>query len=143
MSTKIMGEDLILYIWDGTSAYEPIACLTSNSLAQTRSVIESQTKCNPGVITKTAGSVTYNISFEGEYIVTESGLQSHAELFAYINTITGTLQDWKLDNGQGAGAYYGSAVLADLSLDAPAGDELSTFSGSLEGSGLILTVDPN
>ena len=143
MSVKIKGEELILYIYDGSSAYEPIACLTSNSLAQTRNVIESQTKCDPGVVTKLAGSVNYNISFEGEYIETESGLQSHAELFAYINTITGTLQEWKLDSGQGTDAYYGDAILADLTLDAPAGDELSTFSGTLEGSGLIVTTNPN
>ena len=144
MSTPIKGETLILYIWDGASAYEPIACLTSNSLAQTRNIIESQTKCDPGTITKTAGASSYNISFEGEAIVTESGLQSHAELFAYINTVTGTTQTWKMDNGQSSpDAYYGTAILSDLTLDAPAGDELSTFSGTLEGSGIVLTVDPN
>ncbi len=144
MSTQIKGESLILYIWDGVSAYEPIACLTSNSLAQTRNIIESQTKCDPGTIVRTAGSSSYEISFEGEYIITEAGKQSHAELFAYINTISGTTQDWKMDNGQSSpDAYYGSAILSDLTLDAPAGDELSTFSGTLSGSGLILTVDPN
>ena len=144
MSTQIKGESLILYIWDGVSAYEPIACLTSNSLAQTRNIIESQTKCDPGTIVRTAGSSSYEISFEGEYIITESGKQSHAELFAYINTISGTTQDWKMDNGQSSpDAYYGSAILSDLTLDAPAGDELSTFSGTLSGSGLILTADPN
>lgn len=121
-----------------------MACLTSNELSQTRNVIESQTKCDPGVITKTPGSVSYSISFEGEAIVTESGKQSHAELFAYMNTISGVLQEWKMDNGQSSpNAYYGSAVLSDLSLSAPAGDELTTFSGTLDGSGLILTTDPN
>ena len=47
---SIKGEVVILSIWDGTSAYEPLACLTSNSLSETVDIIESQTKCNPGVI---------------------------------------------------------------------------------------------
>jgi|TARA_R110000851_G_scaffold294289_2_gene448914 predicted secreted protein len=144
MSTPIKGESLILYLWDEVSAYEPIACLTSNSLSQTRSIIESQTKCDPGTVIKTPGVSSYDISFEGEAIVTEAGKQSHAELFTYINSAVGTTQTWKMDNGQsGSPAYYGQAILADLSLDAPAGDEVTTFSGSLSGSGLIVILDPN
>ena len=63
MSTFIKGDVIILSLWNGTDAYEPIACLTSNSLSLTRNVIESQTKCDPGLITKTPGSYSYNISF--------------------------------------------------------------------------------
>ena len=144
MATKIKGETLILYIHDGATTYEPIACLTSNSLNQTRNIIESQTKCDPGTITKTAGVSSYEISFEGEAIVTEAGKQSHAELFDYINSVSGTTVTWKMDNGQSSpDAYYGTAILSDLTLDAPAGDELATFSGTLSGSGLVLTVDPS
>ena len=44
MSTFIKGDAVILSIWDGV-AYEPIGCLTSNSLSITRNVIETQTKC--------------------------------------------------------------------------------------------------
>jgi hypothetical protein len=59
----------ILYIYDG-AAYRPIACLASNSLATTVSVIESQTKCNPGTIQKQGG--TFTINWTGEYIDTTS-----------------------------------------------------------------------
>ena len=71
MSDFIKGDGLILYLHDG-SIYRPVACLTSNSLSQTRAVIESQTKCTPGLIEKTGGSLSYEISFEGQYIDTTS-----------------------------------------------------------------------
>ena len=61
MADFIKGDSLILYVWD-SSAYRPIACLTSNSIAQTRNIIESQTKCDPGVIKKTSGSLSNEIS---------------------------------------------------------------------------------
>ena len=61
MSNFIKGENLILYIHDDT-IYRPIACLTSNSLSQTLNIIESQTKCDPGVVIKDAGSMSYEIS---------------------------------------------------------------------------------
>jgi len=142
MSTFIKGEALVLYIHDG-STYEPVACLTSNSLSNTRNVIESQTKCDPGVIKKAAGSTSYEIAFEGQYIENETGKISHDGLLAFINTISGTTQTWRMDTGQTATPfYYGTAILSDLELGADAGDELSTFSGTLSGDGLVLLVDP-
>jgi len=56
MSNFIKGEILLLYVYDsGGSIYRPVACLTSNSLSQTRNVIEAQTKCDPGVTIKQSG----------------------------------------------------------------------------------------
>ena len=49
-----------------------LSLLTSNSLSQTVNIIESQTKCDPGVIIKDAGSMSYEISAEGQYIDTTS-----------------------------------------------------------------------
>lgn len=146
MSTFIKGEGLILYIHDGT-IYRPIACLTSNSLAQTRNVIEAQTKCSPGVVEKSSGSMSYSLSCEGNYIDTTSvGAEvtkaSHDYLKGLIDS--GVEFDWKMDTGLADNdAYYGQSVLTDLSLTAPAGDEFSTFSGTLDGSGAIVTADPN
>ena len=144
MSAFIKGETLILSLWNGTDAYEPIACLTSNALSMTRNIIESQTKCDPGVIVKNPGSLSYEVSFEGQDIVNESGKFSHDGLFTLMNVAQGTSNTWKLDTGQsGTVAYYGTGVLQDLERTDPAGDELVTFSGTLSGSGLILTTDPN
>ncbi|MCP4355277.1 MAG: hypothetical protein GY793_06520 [Proteobacteria bacterium] len=145
MSEKIKGEAEILYVWDG-SAYEPIACLTSNDLSESRNVIESQTKCDPGLVTKMAGSYSYEISFEGEFIKPEASLASWVEVAAYIRTVASSSLTWKITTTYADDSTldeYGTAILTDLSKTSPAGDELITFSGSLSGSGAITNTDPN
>ena len=145
MSTFIKGDAIILYVHDG-SIYRPIACLTSNSLSQTRNIIESQTKCDPGLVIKDAGTLSYEISFEGQYIDTTSAgsevtKASHDYLFGIMNS--GAVQTWKMDTGlTDTTNYYGTGILGDLEMSADAGDELAAFSGTLSGSGAIVTVDP-
>ena len=144
MSTPIKGELGILYIHDGT-LYRPIACLTSNSLNTAVSIIESQTKCDPGVVIKQAGTLSYTLDAEGEYIDTTSiggddTKASHDYLLSVQMDLTPVT--WKLDTGVVGAIYYGNAILSDLTLDQGAGDEISTFSVTLEGSGAIVTVDP-
>ena len=144
MSTPIKGELGILYIHDGT-LYRPIACLTSNSLNTAVSIIESQTKCDPGVVIKQAGTLSYTLDAEGEYIDTTSiggddTKASHDYLLSVQMDLTPVT--WKLDTGVVGAIYYGNAILSDLTLDQGAGDEISTFSVTLEGSGAIVLVDP-
>ena len=144
MATKIKGELLILSVWD-SSIYRPIACLTSNSLNETMSIIESQTKCDPGVVTREPGTYSYELSAEGEYIDTTSAtgaitLASHD----YLHEVFGTKVDWRLATGLTDKAfYYGTAIINDLSGDFASGEELATFSASLTGDGAIVEVDPN
>ena len=140
---KIKGELLILSVWD-SSIYRPIACLTSNSLSETQSIIESQTKCDPGVIIKTPGTYSYELSAEGEYIDTTSvGAEVTQASHDYLHSVFGTEVTWRLATGLADTAfYYGTAIIADLSGDFAAGDELATFSASLSGSGSIVEVDP-
>jgi len=140
----IKGELGLLYIHDG-SIYRPIACLTSNSFNPAVSVIESMTKCNPGVVIKQAGMFSYTIDAEGEYIDTtsvggEDTKASHDYLFGIM--VAKTAITWKLDSGVTDAVYYGSAIITDLPLTQGAGDELSTFSITLEGSGSVVTTDP-
>tara|TARA_R110000803_G_scaffold63443_1_gene124110 strand:- start:7262 stop:7708 length:447 start_codon:yes stop_codon:yes gene_type:complete len=145
MSTFIKGDTLILYVYDTTLvAYEPIACLTSNSLAQTLNVIESQTKCDPGLIEKTAGSTSYEWSFEGQYIDTSSvgavvTSASHDTLMTKYQAKS--VITWKVDTGLAdTASYYGTGLISDLSLDASAGDEIATFSGTISGIGTVGTT---
>lgn len=141
----IKGDVIILYVHDAT-IYRPIACLTNNTLTQTRAIIESQTKCTPGQTEKDAGSLNNEISFEGRYIDTTSvGAEvtkaSHDYLFGLMNA--GTEVTWKMDTGlTDTTAYYGTGILSDLELDAQAGDEMANFSGTLSVNGAIVTVDP-
>lgn len=144
MSTFIKGDDVILSIWNGTDAYEPIGCLTSNEINITRNIIEAQTKCDPGVIVKQAGTTSSEVPFEAIYIKTESGKTDFDALLNFINIASGSTQDWKMTSDQTSPvAYYGTAILADLTLSASAGDEFATYSGTLSNSGLITTTDPN
>jgi len=145
MPNYIKGDDLIMSVWDGTSAYKPIACLTSNSLSQTRNIIESQTKCSPGVINKTPGTISNEMTFEGEYIDTTSGggdtaKASHDYLIDIMNA--GTKRAYKFSSGISGTDYYAEGYLSDLTLDAAAGDSITTFSGTLAIDGTVSTTDP-
>jgi predicted secreted protein len=144
MSTPIKGELGILYVHDGT-IYRPIACLTSNSFSPSVSVIESNTKCDPGVTIKQAGIFTYTLDAEGEYIDTTSvggEITKASHDFLFTKMVAKLPIVWKLDTGVTGVIYYGNAIITDLPLDQGAGDELSTFSITLEGSGAVATVDP-
>ena len=144
----LKGENGILYIYDAT-IYKPVACLTSNSLNTAVSVIESQTKCFPGVVKKQAGLFSYTIDAEGEYIDTttvggDTAKKSHDALFLLQQTRQ--LVEWKIDTDitdATSVKYYGSALITDLALTQGAGDELSTFSLTLDGDGEIVLTDPN
>lgn len=148
MSTDfIKGEKNILYIWVAT-AYKPIACLTSNSLATTLGVIESQTKCDPGVIVKNPGIFSYSIDLAGQYIDTttaggDTAKSSHDALL--LLQIAKKEVDWKIDTNiddTASTKYFGTAVITSLTLDAAAGDEFSQFSGTFDGNGAIELTDP-
>lgn len=142
--TIIHGKYGILSIWD-TDAYKPVACLTSNSLATSLSVIESNTKCDPGNTVRNADQFSYDINADGEYIDTTSAggedtKASHDWLLEKQMAKTNVI--WKLDSGLTDTIYYGTAIISDLNLDQPA-DANSTFSATLSGSGAIVTTDPN
>lgn len=145
MAELINGDIAVLYAHDGTS-YRPIACLTSNSLSEARAINETQTKCDPGVTTRSAGTYSYEISCEGKYIDTTSvGSEvtkaSHDFLRSIITSSTGIV-NWKMDTGLAdTVAYYGNAIMTGLDGAFPAGDD-ATFSSSLSGNGSIVTVDP-
>lgn len=146
--TLIHGKEGILSVWDvdaAPAAYKPVACLTSNSLATALSVIESNTKCDPGNTVRIADQFSYDISADGEYIDTtsaggDSAKASHDWLLA--KQMAKTNIQWKLESGLADTDYYGTAILTDLNLDQSA-TEISTFSATLSGSGAIVTTDPN
>jgi len=145
---SIKGEKGIIYVYTG-AAYKPVACLTSNSLNTTVSMITSNTKCYPGVTKKTPGSFDYSIDAEGEYIDTttvggDTAKQSHDALFLIQQAKT--LVEWKLDTNIDDATsvkYYGSGYITDLNATFGSGDEVSTFSATIDGDGAIVLVDPN
>lgn len=144
----IKGEKGMLYVYVG-AAYKPVACLTSIDLSSTVSIIESQTKCYPGVVKKSAGSFSASISAEGEYIDTttaggDTAKVSHDKMF--LDQQLKTLMEWKIDtdvDNATSVKYFGSGYYTDLTLTAGSGDEVSTFSVTLDVDGAVLYTDPN
>jgi len=144
MAGAIKGEVGILSIHDGT-IYRPIACLTSNGLDTNVSVISSNTKCNPGLTIKQGGIFDYTLNADGEYIDTTSiGGQTTKASHDYLLTkqqLKAAIT-WKYDTGVTGAVYFGTAIITSLSLSQGAGDEISSFTLSLDGSGAIATIDP-
>lgn len=140
--TFISGDDVLLSIYD-TSAYEPIACVTSSSIDETVAVNEVQTKCDPGNIVRTAGAYSYELSADGIYIdgAVDTGKQSHGELAALMRAKT--VITWKLDTGvTSPAAQYGTGIITSLNLTGDAGVD-ATFSITISGIGAITSTDPN
>jgi len=144
MATKIKGEELILYVHDGT-LYRPVVCLTSNSMNMERAVIETQTKCAPGVVEKQNGALSYTIEAEAIAIDTtevtgDDTKASHDYFFDVMQS--GDNVNWKMDSGSGSLTYYGNGVITSLGFEAPAGDEFASFSLTIDGNGAISKTDP-
>lgn len=144
MALPIKGESGIFYVHDGTM-YRPVACLTSNSFNPTYAVIESNTKCNPGVTIKRKGAFNYTVQGDGEYIDTTSvggdtAKASHDFLFGLMTTEESV--NWKYDTGAPDVIYYGEGIITDLPLTQDSGDAISTFSITIEGSGEVTKTDP-
>jgi hypothetical protein len=144
---SVRGENCILYIYE-TSAYKPVACLTSNGLNSQLSMIESTTKCFPGVVKKTPGQLNNSIDAEGEYIDTttaggDDAKVSHDKMFLLQQDKT--LVTWKIDmdiDDASSVKYYGNGYFTDLSVTAGSGDEVITFSVTIDVDGAVLLTDP-
>ena len=143
----IKGELGVLYIVVG-NAYKPLGCLTSTSLSTTVSIIESNTKCFPGITKKYAGTFNGSLSLEGEYLDTttdggDTAKESHDALFLLQKAKTKI--NFKLDTNVSDATsvkYFGSALISDLSADFGSGDDLATFSATFDIDGDVLTTDP-
>lgn len=140
--TFIAGNAVILSIYD-TDAYEPIGCLTSNSLSESRDVNETATKCDPGNIIRTAGTYSYELSGDGRYIdeTVDTGRQSHNKLAGYMRA--GTVLTWRLTTGITTPTeQYGTGILTSLELTGETNAD-AEFSFTIAGIGAIVSVDPN
>lgn len=140
--TYIKGDVVLFSIWD-TDAYEPIACLTSNTLNESVEIDEVKTKCNPGNTEQTPGAYSYEISVDGIYIdeTVDTDRQSHSKLKGYMRAKTKIT--WKMATGlSGVAAEYGYGYITSLELTGDAGEN-ATFTATISGTGAITSTDPN
>ena len=144
MATYIKGKEEVLAVWDGVDTYEPIVCLTSNSLSETVDEISApRTKCDVNnALVKEAGDYSYEISFEGLYAETEADKASWAEIRTKLRAL-GTVT-WRITTTYESGTdiEYGEGYFSALEKTAET-SEFITFSGTIVGSGEITDTDPN
>lgn len=139
--TFIKGNAVIFSIYD-TSAYEPIACITSSSLSESVEIDEVETKCDPGNIVKTPGSYSYEITGDGIYIdeSVDIGKQSHDKLKDLLRAKT--LITWSMATGiTSPVTEYGTGYITSLDLTGDAGEN-ATFTFTISGTGAITSTDP-
>jgi hypothetical protein len=112
-------------------------------------MIESTTKCFPGVVKKTPGQLNNSIDAEGEYIDTttaggDDAKVSHDKMFLLQQDKT--LVTWKINTNIDdidSVKYYGTGYFTDLSATFGSGDEVSTFSVTIDVDGGVNLYDPN
>lgn len=149
MSNFIKGVNGVVFIYDTVGmAWRPTACLTSVSFDSTVSTIESNTKCAPGVIEKDYGTISYSLALDGQYIDTttvggDTTKMSHDAIWNLQASKTKVL--WKLDTditNVDSVKYYGKAIISEVPLTMGSGDELSTFTATLDVDGAVTHADP-
>jgi hypothetical protein len=140
MSTFINGNNSILSILR-SGVYRPIACLTSNSTAETNTFNEVQTKCDPGVIISTPNAYSYTKSLDGVLTNTlPTGGDTALASWDFLTTLmrNKTLIYWKESIGDPTYINeYGEGYIESLELTAASGDNI-TFTGSIKGNGDIV-----
>ena len=134
--TYIAGHTGVLSYWD-TSAYKPIACLTSTSLARTLQVIEKVNMCTAGEVVKTGDTVERTLSIEGE--VVDGGTDASLD---ELEAIVKAKADKTFKLGRGASYYYFTGLVTELSDNFQAGED-ATFSATIQLTSAPSGTDPN
>lgn len=142
MATYVEGKDVILSIYDETAAaYEPVACLTTNSIAFTREVTESEAnKCDLDP-TQTPAGASYEVTADGHIIKstdTDYGTK-YNDSKLYDAFWEKKRVDWKIEGGNDA--RYGNGILTAYSEEAPT-EGVATFSLSISGSAKPTDTEP-
>src|SRR5690606_26394817 len=145
----IKGSNSMLYVYDGTAeAYRPIACITSNSLSSTLSLLESATKCNPSGTEYTADRLNESVSVDGEVIdTTSAGGETAKASWDYLYGLmkdsadNDTKHEFWYDSGIEGADYYFKGYIGELSHEASATEKI-TFSATVQITGNTSTTDP-
>ena len=122
----INGNECVLY-WND----EPIACLTSNSLAEVLTFLGTSKKTINGAQTFKPVANSYQINFEA-VMVSDMGM-SWQELSALAKSME--LGEWELTGVEDAGFGW----ISNLDMTANSG-ELITFTGTIIGYGVIASA---
>lgn len=134
------GSDRILYI-KYLGAWLPVGCLSSNSLSESSTMLETTTRDNDGWSTSRPTMQNYSISFDGLQLnTTMAGGTFTVASYDRLKQLKRSkmLLDWKIQGSVYPTVDYGKCYINELS-EASACDELLTFTGSMVGYGLPKT----
>lgn len=121
------GNDCILY-WND----EPIACLTSNSLSEVLTFLNTAKKTQKGAIKSIPVANSYQINFEAVMVSDQSMSWNDLALLAREQVIG----SWELTGVNDSGFGF----LSGLEITANSG-EIITFTGTIVGFGEIVPLD--
>jgi len=144
MSNYVKTKTEILSIWNGSDAYRPVVCLTSHNISESVDEIATRTKCDSdGATQKREGAYTYEIGFDGVYSDPDGAFEGYEQLTTRLRNRGGNFT-WKISTRYSDASTfdnYGSGFLSSLEKTAEIDSDV-TFTGSIMGSGLITTTDP-
>lgn len=119
-----------------SSAYKPIACLTSTSLQRVAEISEKVNYCTQGETVTAVDRINATISLDGEF-VDETDKASYNELVTAMESKEE--QFFKIEGRDSV--QYAKGIISDLSDTFP-GDGDATFSMSITVNGGITSTDP-
>lgn len=137
--TIIQGHANILYVNDADT-WRPLACLTDSTWTIDGEILESITKCDPGVTIKTPGTVSHSFDFEGEYFdSTSAAYLGNSVSHDHLVGVTNVKKSYRYSTGLADNPYqYFDGILQNLELSSPA-DDKATFSGTIEADDVSTT----
>lgn len=131
------GSDRILYI-KLNGYWLPVACLTSNSIAESAEMLATTTRDNDGWATSRPTMQSYSIGFDGLQINTTVA-KGNFSVASYdrlkLLKRSKTLIDWKIQGTTFPIVDYGKGYISELS-EASAVEEFLSFTGTITGYGL-------
>lgn len=130
------GDNRILFVKIG-GEFLPVACLTTNSMAEISETLPTTTRQNEnGWSTSVPTKQNFTISFEGLQINTYFGGDDTKVSYDRLKALkrSRSIFDWELRTLDGLFVDYGKGFITELSETAPVEDYL-TFSGTLTGFG--------
>ena len=128
------GSYKILYIKSGES-WLPIGCLTSNSISEGVSMLDSSTRDNTdGWTSSVPTSQSYSISFSGVLTLDDRGgtVMTYADIKALKRARTKI--NWRIDSSEGGDTDEGFGYFVSLG-EANEIDSAITFDGEIVGTG--------
>lgn len=136
---EVSGTNNLLFIDPlGGTAYEPLVCLTSNSLTGSTDTINSSSKCGTS---SSPGPQTNEVQFEGNQMENlDAGEMSHADIWDLYKAKTNF--SWKIGPAipvAGQNSWYGTGFISNLTLTWP--DGVATYSGTISADDISRDTD--